>query len=478
VKPSFAYRHRRLRGDQRRNHNGDPALDVFYKVTPSVTAALTFNTDFAEAAVDERQVNLTRFGLFFPEQRDFFLQDARIFAFAGRDEGNGIPFFSRRIGLAPDGSKVDIDAGAKLTGRVGDLNVGLLSVRLEPLDDVDARQVSIARVQLNVLEESSLGLIGTLGDPDSTDDAGLLGFDFNFRTTKFLGARSLEGSLWGLQSWSEETSDRDASFGARLVYPNDRYNWRIEAQELQENFDPALGFVNRAGIRQYDGVLRRRWRPGGRVHTADMTFDGLLITDVSNRLESVELIFEPLRLASRIGDAIGFRFISREERLLEPFQIDKDVTLPVDRYRFDRGEIVLEAARARAVNGTLTLGWGQFFSGRRFETRAALRWFPNAHVNWTVDYEQNDVRLDEGNFTTRLVRLRLNLQFSPDLSWNTFLQYDNVTDSFGINSRIRWIVEPGSEVFLVWNHGYSVDGPHLRTETSQLTSKLAWTFRF
>ncbi len=478
VKPSFSLRHRRLRSGQRRNVNGDPALDVFYKITPSVTAALTFNTDFSEAAVDERQVNLTRFGLFFPEQRDFFLQDARIFAFANRDEGNGIPFFSRRIGLAPDGSEVDIDAGAKVTGRIGDVNVGLLSVRMEPLPDADARQLSVARLQLNVLEESSIGLIGTLGDPDSNAGAGLVGADANFRTSKLRGRRTLEGGFWGMRSWSEGRSDREASFGARIAYPNDTWNWSVEAQELQEHFEPALGFVNRTGIRQYDADLRRRWRPGGRVHSADAKLDARLVTDVSNRVESVELALEPLRLENRLGDGVALRLVAREERLLVPFEIAEGVTLPVDRYRFDRAELDLEASRSRAVNGTLTLGWGQFFSGRRFELRAVLKWFLGTHFNWILDYQQNDIRLPEGDFTTRLGRLRLNVQFSPQLSWNTITQYDNVSDAVSLNSRIRWILDPGNEVFLVWNHGYSVDGSHLRSETSQITSKLGWTFRF
>ena len=478
VKPSVSLRHRRGRDDGRRVSRIEPSLDVFYKLTPSVTAALTFNTDFAEAAVDDRQVNLTRFGLLFPEQRDFFLQDARIFSFAGKESGNGIPFFSRRIGIADDGQIVDIDAGAKVTGRVGRLNLGLLSVRMESQDEVDAGQLSVARARINVMEGSTLGFLGTLGDPNSDDANAALGFDFNYRTTKFRGDRSLEASLWNVRSFSEGSSGQESAFGGRVAYPNDRYQWSLSAQELQRNFNPALGFVNRTDIRDYAAGLRRRWRPGGPVHTADVGMDGALVTDTSNRLESLELDLTALRLGNSIGDGVGLHLISQRERLDEPFEISEDVFLPIGDYRFDRAELQFDFSNSRDLNGTLTLGWGKFWSGHRFETDASLRWYVSRHLNLTLNYQQNDVRLPEGAFTTRLARLRVMVQITPDITWNSVVQYDNVSDTVGIHSRLRWIFEPGNEIFLVVNHGYEVPDRRLRTATSQVAAKLGWTFRF
>ena len=252
----------------------------------------------------------------------------------------------------------------------------------------------------------------------------------------------------------------------------------MEAQEIQENYNPALGFANRVGIRQYDGDFRYRIRPGGYLRTIDFGVDGTLVTSLSNHLESSRIDLNLVELANQLGDTLSLNFIAEEERLNEAFEISEGVVIPVGRYRFDYGSIALETTNIRPVNGTISLGWGQYYSGRRFQTSATAEWRPSTHVYLSLEYEQNDIRLDEGNFTTRLTRGRVNLNFTPDLSWNTFLQYDNVSDLFGINSRVRWIVDPGNEVFLVFDHRYDVYHSDLRTLNSQVTSKVVWTFRF
>jgi hypothetical protein len=255
LKPSLSLRYEEE--DDDRDFDPEPALDVFYKITPSLTGVLTANTDFAETEVDERQVNLTRFSIFFPEKRDFFLQDAGIFDFAGRDEGNALPYFSRRIGIAPDGEEVRIWGGAKLTGRAGPVNLGVLDVQMDSHDEIDSTNLSVARVALNVLEESTVGVIATNGDPSSNDRNTLVGSDFNYRNTRVFGDQLLTGNLWFQRTFSSGKHDHESAFGAKLAYPNDRINFALEAQSIQENYNPALGFANRVGIRQYDATCGR-----------------------------------------------------------------------------------------------------------------------------------------------------------------------------------------------------------------------------
>ena len=172
IVPSLSVSERRPFDGSASTTDTDPSLDVFYKITPSLTGALTINTDFSATEVDDRQVNLTRFGLFFPEKRDFFLQDADIFEFGGL-EANGRPFFSRRIGLSEEGTPIDLEVGGKLTGRVGRWNIGALSVRQD--DTVTAAgaavapdNATVARASANLLEESNVGMIVTEGNPGST----------------------------------------------------------------------------------------------------------------------------------------------------------------------------------------------------------------------------------------------------------------------------------------------------------------------
>ena len=244
--------------------SGTGGVDLRYRLTPDLTLTLTFNTDFAETEVDERRVNLTRFPLFFPEKRPFFLQDAGIFKFGGI-RYNPLPYFSRRIGLDDNGRPVRILAGAKLTGRPADWNLGFLGTYMESTPTVDRKLVGVARVSRNVLEESTVGLIATAGDPLTNGDNQVVGPDFNYRTSTLFGNRVLQANAFFLYSNTTgagtPVTGEDMTWGFKLDYPNDRVNWSVDVTEIGANFNAALGFVPRRAIREYIGSWRYRWRP-------------------------------------------------------------------------------------------------------------------------------------------------------------------------------------------------------------------------
>ncbi len=469
------------REEDRSYGNLDPSFDAFYKVTPSVTAALTVNTDFSDSAVDTRQVNLSRFALFFPETRDFFLQDAGIFDFpvAGSGAVNGTPFFSRRIGIADDGDVVDLRAGAKVTGRVGPINFGFLDVQMAGHGDVDAKNLAVGRVKVNLGEESFLGLVSTHGDPNSNGSNSLFGADLDLRTSKLFGNRNASLRMWSQYTATPGEVGEDSAFGFRGSYPNDRWNWSFGGQQLGEDFNPALGFVNRTGIRTFFGTVRRRWRPeGSALRTVDTQLDGSITTDLGNDLESLRIAPTLLRLENQAGDFIGLSAEWRTEILQGDFPIAEGVTIPRDRYDFGRGTLSLGTAPSRPVSVQFDFGTGSFFSGHIRAGRAFVEWRPSKYVFTSFEYLQNSVRLREGNFATRLGRLRLNLVFSPDLSWETFLQFDNISDSVGWNSRLRWIVRPGEEIVLIWNQAFRAEDYDFQGTRSGVIGKVRWTFRF
>ena len=251
----------------------EPAIDVFYKLTSSLTAALTVNTDFSGTSADMRQINLTRFGLFFPEQRVFFLQDADIFSFGGIgsqgfgdpstisrvERESGRPFFSRRIGLS-GGETIPIDYGGKLTGRAGGFEVGALGIRQEAFQGLQESDLIIARVSRNILEESSLGFILTSGDPDSDFDNTLAGVDFRYLNTRLASGSTLEGAFWYQQSDTEGVDGDDAAFGISVRYPNaEGFRYGFSYKEIEENFYPALGFVNRTDVRDFTADMGYTW---------------------------------------------------------------------------------------------------------------------------------------------------------------------------------------------------------------------------
>jgi hypothetical protein len=347
----------------------------------------------------------------------------------------------------------------------------------------------VGRVAVNVLEESRVGAIVTQGDPSSNGASRTLGADFNYRSSRLFGDRILLGSAWALDTDADDRGDRAAAFGARVEYPNDRFNWKLGARELQEDFRPALGFVNRVGIREYESTFRYRVRsvePRAPLRFADFGWDARLVTDVDNRLETSELALRLLDVANQQEDKLTLRWIASEERLSQPFLIFPGVYVPPGRYPFNRAELTLTSDEIHPISGKLLVSWGGFYSGRRLETDARLVWRPSGHYQLELDYIQHDVRLpdDPGfsvdDFTARVVRARVLVNFSVDVSWDTVVQYDNASDSVGVNSRLRWIVEPGNEVFLVLNHGADVDraGSNLRAAYSEAVAKVEWTYRF
>lgn len=480
LKPAVAIGWTRDRQNDRSHTNLDPSLDVFYRVTPSVTAAFTANTDFSDAVVDARQVNLSRFSLFFPETRDFFLQDAGIFDFpvGGGRATNGIPFFSRRIGISDRGDVIPIRVGAKITGRTGPVNFAALNVQMASYGDVDAKNLSVGRVKLNIGEESFVGLIATHGDPASNGSNSLIGGDLNLRTSKLFGGQILEFRTW-LQhtSTSGEIGD-DTAWSVRLAYPNDRWNWSLDVKEIGEDFNPALGFANRPESRQSSAFLRRRWRPvGSAVRIADLGAFGLLVTDLGNDLESLFLL-PSARIENHPGDFLQLEASFVTEILEDLFEILPGIILPTDRYDFARATLSIGTATSRTLAAQLSFGAGSFWSGHIRSGRAVLEWRPSKHFFASIVYLQNSLRLPEGNFSTRLGRLNVKVAFTPDLSWETFLQFDNLSNSMGWNSRLRWIVRPGEELIFVWNQALKVEDYDFQGSRTNLIGKLAWTFRF
>ena len=469
----------------------DPSGDIFYKLLPSLTAAITANTNFGETAADNRQVNFSRFDIAFPERRDFFLQDGLIFEFGDLTvqgftpiPGNGTPFFSRRIGIAqpdPDVDRfqpLDILFGGKVTGRVGDrYKVGVLYTLVDDFEGIDKQNLAVGRVAMNVLGESSVGLIGTYGDPEGRVDTGLVGADFNYRNSSFRNDKTLTASGWFQQTFTTGVNDPEFAYGGSLAYPNDIVRWKVGFKELAEGFKPALGFVNRPGIRQYEGDYRYRIRRNGWLRTIDAKIVGELVTDRDNRIESGRATVVPFDIENSVGDRVNLTYQHRFERPLTDFKIPGDVTIPVGSYHYNSVGIFLSASSNRRLSGSLAIGGGEFYDGTRLTVIPEVTFRPTRHWLFKAHYEFRDARLPGGDSVTHLVRGTIGIFFTPDISWTTLVQYDNVTNSIGINSIFRWIIQDGREVFVVFNQGLDVEDGLVPGRTEALI-KLLWTFRF
>lgn len=478
----------------------DPSFDLFYKVTPSLTTALTVNTDFSEAEADDRQVNLTRFGLFFPEKRDFFLQDALIFDFGNLDE-NGRPFFSRRIGLGDDGDVRDIIAGGKVTGRIGPVKIGLIDVVMNERARVDQTNLLVARAAANVLGESTVGAIVTHGNPDANGENTVVGADFRYKDSSFLDNKTFEASTWVQGSFSKPDSllgeqpgdntlvdGNGLAYGMKVEYPNDRVRWDIGFQEFQDEFNPALGFVNRVGIRQYEGTYRFRHRPeSGPFRTIDHQIEGRLITssNATNTIRSGEFSITPFVLTTPIIDSIQAKYQRRYEFVTRGFGF---LEIGPGEYNFEEGSLKFSTSRNRKLRGEIEGKYGSFFDGTRAQAIADIEFRPSKHLLFRAQYEFNDIRLPGSDLFSgdndqdrdrkiHIVRGRIDIFITADLSWLTLVQYDTASDQIGFNSRLRWIIEDGREFFLVVNQGLDATDEVRATQT-EAVAKLQWTFWF
>ena len=482
VVPSISIRDRKDFATAETETDTQPSLDVFYNITPSLNGSLTVNTDFSATEVDNRQVNLTRFSLFFPERRDFFLQDVDIFQF-GRLDQDGRPFFSRTIGISASGEEVPIDYGAKISGRVGRFDIGTLAVRQAAYDTIDPTTALVARVAANVLQESSVGVIVTDGDPQTNLDNSVVGVDFRYSNTRLPGGRSAEGEAWYQETETEGVSGDSSAWGLGMRFPSSSgLRGGVGISQYQKNYYPGLGFVRRRGVQQYNFFLNDIFRPSNspiRTISSGINVDRIEYLD-NGDIQSQSINLSVVNIDLNSQDSFNLDYSRDKEGLRDPFEISPGITISPGLYTFDNLNIGVRTGNQRKFGMGLFLNDGGFYDGDRFSVGGFLGWRPSRHFRTNVNYQYNDITLPEGAFTTRLFRVQLEIVFSSKLSWINLIQYDDVSEVMGINSRLHWIPQAGREAYLVLNHNledYDRDNT-FHSAFSELTLKYSYTFRF
>ncbi len=480
-----------------REFSGDVGVDAKVGITSGLTADLTWNTDFAQVEADAQQINLTRFSLFFPEKREFFLEGQGIFGFgtstrappAGSTRSFGPPsstpvlFFSRKIGIA-DGQAVPILGGGRVTGKLGGYHLGALAIRSggSAAAGAPATDFSVLRLKRDVLSRSTVGVIGTYrSHTESTSNASgwgrnfAYGMDARFGFFEHLDIRSYA-------AWTQnEREDRTGmSYLGQLEYGGDRYGLQLERLVVGEGFDPGIGFLRRRDFQRNYAEARFSPRPYsipwlrkiGWTGSIDYTTDneGVLETRIFSLRQEME--FEN-------GDSFRVNAARNREVLGEDFQLGDDLGVAAGAYDFGFARLSYQAGPQRAVSGNFAYQQGGFFSG----TRRELAWRGRVEVMPRLTLEPsfslNWIALPEGDYDTRLVASRVNYTLSPRSFLAAFLQYNSAANSLSTNVRFRWEYQPGSDFYVVYNSvrdslvpGY----PELETQT--LIVKFTRLFRF
>jgi hypothetical protein len=462
----------------RNDGDGDFGFDVKYGLTQNLTADFTYNTDFAQVEVDEQQVNLTRFSLFFPEKREFFLEGRGTFDFGrgasfgggGAPGGGGRPgsggsgnaptiFFSRRIGLE-SGNTVPILGGGRLTGKVGDFNVGALNIQT---DDIQASDTSdsgirgtnftVLRVKRDILRRSSVGGIFTSrsvsveGD-ESNQAVGVDGAFSFYDNVNFSGyyARTQTPTPDGALDGNND------SYQTKFVYNGDLYAVGVDHLLVGENFNPEVGFLRRTDFRRTFAQGQFSPRPSLAL-VRQFKFGGSLdyIETVAGQVES-----RYVRGSFETEFENSDRFVADVQRsyefLFDPFEITGDVTIPVGGYDFQDYYMSYAMGAQRRVAGTLSLQRGEFFGGTITTvgySRGRVAITPQFSFEPSVSV--NRVELPQGDFTAKLATTRVTYTFTPRMFFGGLLQYNSTRNTLSTNLRLRWEYQPGSELFVVYN---------------------------
>ncbi len=475
---------------------GKPGLDLFYNLTPSLRLSTTVNTDFGETEVDDRQINLTRFSIFFPEKRSFFLQDAGMFNFAttGVSQPGGIPstgaeifpFFSRRVGLLR-GQEVPIDYGVKLTGRAKRTEIGFLNVRTRESLGVGASNMVVSRIRQNFLEQSYVGAIFTGGDPQRPSFGSTVGADLRLATSNFLGSsRNMIFNAWGLKTSREGITDNNNSYGFAAHWDNDRFQGQVMWREIQENFDPAIGFVQRSNVRMLRLGASFNPRPKPSSGIQQMFHDAFYtrFTRLDNGLlETEKFYFTLVDWHLMSGDSLHslMDLNPTYERLFEPFEISPGVVLPPGEYRFTPMRIFFTSAQKRPLQGSFGITFGNFWSGKANTIQTGIRYQVPPKFTISLNSNQTFARLPQGNFVARIFSAQVNYAVSPLLSFANLIQFDNRSGNLGLQSRVRWTLEPGNDLFFIFGQGWiqDLEGFYdFRQQESRVATKFQYTFRF
>ncbi len=438
----------------------DYGFDLYKSFTPNLVGVLTYNTDFAETEVDERQINLTRFPLYFPEKRSFFLEGSDIFRFGSGLQHSFIPFFSRNIGLYEE-EQIPVHYGAKVFGKIGRTNMVLLDVRTRPYDELElgGQNFFAGRVYQDIFAESKAGIIFTSGDPAGQGSNQLVGFDFNYQTSRLFKNKNFAAGAWWVYNWNQLIEGSHQGWGLRLDYPNDFIDTTIAYRYLGDALEPGLAYLPRNSVKSLQYRIQLKPRPqkgliGKIVRQYYLEFYTSLYWSLDGRLESSRIFTAPVNFRTESGEHFEINIIPEKDRLDEAFELSEDFLIPVGDYEFTRYRVQFHSASHRNFSTDIEYSFGGYYGGDLSELEIGLSYKYRGYINIGLEGVIIRGEFPQGEFNKNLYRLKADLYLNSDLCLMNFIQYDDVTRELALNSRFRWRISPGNTIYLVYNRGW------------------------
>ncbi len=504
---------------------GDVSLDVNYNLTSSLRASVSVNTDFAEVESDQRRVNLTRFPIRFPERRDFFLEGSGVFSFAPRS--GPTPFYSRNIGLN-SGQQIPITYGTRLTGQAGAFELGFYQIGTGDHEyfssfsnadvTIPSESFTVGRVKRKLFEQSTIGAIYTrrstaaLPTEAAPLDRHTAGVDLDFKTRNFLGNKNLEVEafvVWNSNrlarsdaDWEKLTFTDLSAHGLRFNYPNDVWTAHISYRQFGDDYRPAAGFVTRNEFRRIEPRIGWAPRTPGiswlrkldfsvqfrEQVSLDSAFPGRKpkLLPGSGGTEEREWQFKVMGVDFESGDGFDLTATNTYEYLDRTFSPSDGITVTPGNYKLWSYRLMGNTTGRRRVSFYGGVGWGGYWNGSRQGYGGRVSFRPNPGVTLSTNFQYNVVDLPDGEFTASLYEIETDWNPSPWVAITSQVQYDDVTELVGLFARLRWIVNPGNDIYLVYSHNWLyqaldiLDPDHrtFNTLSRGASVKVNYTYRF
>ncbi len=443
---------------EKRSWKLDAGFDLYKNFTPNLVGVFTYNTDFAETEVDERRLNLTRFSLYYPEKRSFFLEGSEIFSFGSGIHRSFVPFFSRKIGLY-NGEQVPINYGVKVYGKIGKTNIGLLNVGTKSTDLTDSRNFIVGRISQNIFEQSKVGIIFTKGDPRGDDSNSLFGTDFKYSTSKFLKNKNFAAGGWWVYNKNSEKEGKHYGYGINFDYPNDLLDLSFSYNYFGDSLNPGLGFLPRNSVQVFRTGLQYSPRPqkgivGKIVRKFHYELYAMAYLDLNGNLESGRMFTAPINFRTENGEHIEFNVIPAKEVLAEDFALSDKIVFHSGSYQYTRYRFEFNSASYKKVTFDLCYKFGGFYSGNLRELQLGTSFKHNGNISLGVDAIIVRGTFPQGKYKTNLYRVKGDFFLNPDMGLMTFIQYDDESRKLGANIRLKWRISPGNTVYLVYNKSW------------------------
>lgn len=467
--------------DGKINNTGGIGGEINFDITPMLKLNITANTDFAQVESDRKQINLTRFSLYYPEKRQFFLEGNNYY---NLNIGSAQLFYSRRIGIEQD-TEIPVIGGVRLFGKLNKTNIGVMSLQTNAKDSLLTTNYSVFRIKQDIFKQSSIGIIATSKFANNKFNR-VYGTDFTYSTSELFGDKNL--IVGGSLAFSETNSSdklinensNNLAYNIYLSYPNDIVEYDFGFTSVEAGFNPEMGFTNRKNYQLINTELKFNPRFKNMPFFRNLVFKPIeinyYVNEQTRATESVFYEWRPFGFESKSGESMEFNVQHVFDKPSEDFKLIDSIYIAAGSYWDNRYEIQFKSFKGRMLSSEVKANIGEFYTGHRQKFEFSMNLNMNKHLNLGFDWQRNYVDLPQKSFTTDEIGGRLDYAFNPKLQTSLFAQWNNEENEILVNYRINWIPKIGSFFFFVINQNINAENNSFKIERTTILGKLIWRF--